>query len=180
MPQCGSITYELVKKKVKNITIHIQKDGTVMVTMPFGGSIRQVHGFVESHMDWIEKKLSAQREKRYIHVDEQIWTAEKEQDLFDMTARIFPRFQMYQIPYPQLRFRKMVGRYGSCQTIKKIVTLNKILAELPDECAEYVIAHELAHLVEANHGSGFYRVLESVMPDYKQREKRLMQYALCH
>lgn len=180
MPQCGSITYKLMKKKVKNVTIRIKRDGAVVVTMPLGANTGQVHRFVESRRDWIEKKLAEQSDRQYVHVDEQNWTAEKEKYLCDMTARIFPRFQTYRIPYPKLRFRKMVGRYGSCQTVKQVVTLNKILAELPKECVEYVIAHELAHLVEANHGREFYRVLETVMPDHKQREKRLLQYALCH
>ena len=180
MPQCGDITYELVKKKVKNITIRIHKDGTVRVTMPTKGSVTQVTAFVESRRDWIEKKLFESQSRQWMHVDEQIWTRDKEKYLCDMMVQIFPRFRMYQIPYPTLRFRKMIGRYGSCHTAKGEVTLNKILAELPTECAEYVIAHELAHLVEANHGKGFYQVLISIMPDYKQREKRLLQYALCH
>ena len=180
MPQCGNFTYELVKKKVKNITIRIIKDGTVRVTMPMRADVAQVTAFVESRREWIEEKLSEGEKRQLMHVDEQIWTADKEKYLCDLMAQIFPRFRMYQIPYPTLHFRKMISRYGSCYTARKEVTLNKILAELPLECAEYVIAHELAHLVEANHGRGFYQVLDSVIPDHKQREKRLKQYALCH
>jgi predicted metal-dependent hydrolase len=41
---------------------------------------------------------------------------------------------------------------------------------------DYVIAHELCHLFEFNHGKKFYRMLESVMPDWKQREQVLKQF----
>ena len=58
--------------------------------------------------------------------------------------------------------------------------MNKVLADLPLECAEYVAAHELAHLVEANHSRRFYQVLDTVMSDHRIREKRLREYALFH
>jgi hypothetical protein len=81
---------------------------------------------------------------------------------------------------PTVRFRSMTSRYGSCCKAKASITLNKVLADLPLECAEYVAAHELAHLVEANHSRRFYQVLDTVMSDHRIREKRLREYALFH
>lgn len=180
MSRCGNFTYEIIRKKVKHISIRITKEGEVKVTVPLRGSIRQAEAFVESRRDWIEEKLRQTENKTILHVREQIWTKEKETYLTEIMARIFPRFAMYGISYPSLRFRKMISRYGTCQPKTGNITLNKILADMPVECAEYVAAHELAHLVEANHGRDFYKVLSKVMPDYKQREKRLKEYALYH
>jgi predicted metal-dependent hydrolase len=76
---------------------------------------------------------------------------------------------------PELRLRKMRRRWGSCSRSGR-VTLNTELVKLPLSMIDYVIAHELCHLFEFNHGKKFYRMLESVMPDWKQREQVLKQF----
>lgn len=180
MPRCGNFTYEIIHKKVKHISIRVTKEGDVKVTVPHRGSVKQAEAFVESRQDWVEEKLRQMTDKIVLRVGEQVWTKQKETYLAEITARIFPRFAMYGISYPTLRFRKMISCYGTCQPGTGIITLNKILADMPLECAEYVAAHELAHLLVANHSREFYRVLSGVMPDYKQREERLAEYALYH
>lgn len=76
---------------------------------------------------------------------------------------------------PELRLRKMRRRWGSCSS-KGRVTLNTELVKLPMTLIDYVIAHELCHLFEFNHGRKFYELLELVMPDWKQREQILKQF----
>lgn len=100
----------------------------------------------------------------------------------DMTARrelaaaldrVFPLFARYNIEYPTLYFRSAKTRWGSCCAAKKRVMLNTRLISYPLCAAEYVAAHELAHLIEQNHSAAFYSVLSSVMPDYKTRRALL-------
>ncbi|MEG1003889.1 MAG: SprT family zinc-dependent metalloprotease [Clostridium sp.] len=79
-------------------------------------------------------------------------------------------FANYNIPFVEIKVRKMKSRWGSCMPIKKRVTLNSELIKTPYECIEFVIAHELAHLVEPNHSRKFYNVLSSVMLDWKDRK----------
>jgi predicted metal-dependent hydrolase len=43
----------------------------------------------------------------------------------------------------------------------------------PEAAREYVVVHELAHLVEMNHSKRFYKIIESVLPDYKERKRML-------
>jgi predicted metal-dependent hydrolase len=76
---------------------------------------------------------------------------------------------------PELRLRKMRRRWGSCSRSGR-VTLNVDLVKLPLTLIDYVIAHELCHLSEFNHGQKFYRLLQHVMPDWKQREVLLKQF----
>ena len=174
------ITYEYVRKKVKHITIRVKKDGTVIVTVPLRADIKRAEAFVEMRADWIRQKIQEAGRRTIIHVDELEWTDRKEQYLREVVAKMYPLFAAYQIPYPELKFRKMVSQYGNCRTRTGVITLNKALFWLPLECVEYVVVHELAHLIEANHGRNFYRVVGQVMPDYRIREERLQQYALCH
>lgn len=176
----NTIQYELTPKKVKNIIIRVKADGTVSVTMPYRMSQKKVDAFVQSKAEWIhsmQKKLAA---KQQIDVDALEWNRQKEQYLRAILQREYEQFKDYHIPMPAVRFRSMTSRYGSCCKAKASITLNKALAELPLECAEYVAAHELAHLVEANHSRQFYRVLDTVMSDHRIREKRLKEYALFH
>ena len=79
------------------------------------------------------------------------------------------------IAAPELRLRKMRRRWGSCSRGGR-VTLNTELVKLPLSLIDYVIAHELCHLTEFNHSKRFYRLLEHVMPDWKQRERMLKQF----
>jgi predicted metal-dependent hydrolase len=76
---------------------------------------------------------------------------------------------------PELRLRSMRRRWGSCSGAGR-VTLNVELVKLPLTLIDYVIAHELCHLFEFNHGKNFYALLEHVMPDWKQREQALKQF----
>ena len=72
-----------------------------------------------------------------------------------------------------LKIRKMKTRWGSCNASKKSINLNLNLIEKPKECIEYVIFHELAHLIHPNHSKKFYNYLDIYMSDWKRRKDRL-------
>jgi predicted metal-dependent hydrolase len=76
------------------------------------------------------------------------------------------------LPFPQLKIRKMRARWGSC-TRSAVVTLNLELIRMPLDCIDYVVTHELCHLVEFNHSPRFYELQSRFLPDWKQRRQRL-------
>jgi len=76
-----------------------------------------------------------------------------------------------------LRLRTMETRWGSCVAKKGIITLNKRLFEVPESCIEYVVTHELCHLLHPNHSNYFYAFLTMLMPDRKTRKQALDHYA---
>ncbi|RAX51807.1 hypothetical protein CCY99_08380 [Helicobacter sp. 16-1353] len=67
-----------------------------------------------------------------------------------------------------IRFRRMTTRWGSCNVRKATISLNSILFSKPKICLEYVLLHELVHLIHANHSRKFYDVLESLMPNWRK------------
>lgn len=83
---------------------------------------------------------------------------------------LYPLFQKYDVAKPQLRIRDMDTQWGSCLAKKGIITLNKRLLEAPQNCIEYVVMHELCHLIHPNHSKRFYQFLTMMMPDWKQRK----------
>ena len=82
-------------------------------------------------------------------------------------------FEKYGVPYPTLKIRRMASRWGSCQPKKGIITLNSRLIDAPKTCIEYVILHELVHLIHPNHSKQFWEFVTKMMPDWKERKKEL-------
>lgn len=91
----------------------------------------------------------------------------------DVMDGLYPLFQKYGVQKPSLRIRDMETRWGSCLAKKGIITLNKRLLEAPRHCIEYVVMHELCHLVHPNHSRQFYAFLTMLMPDWKERKQFL-------
>jgi predicted metal-dependent hydrolase len=83
----------------------------------------------------------------------------------------------YEIPSYTLRYRCMVGKWGSCCPSKQEITFNKFLICTPPECMEYVAIHEMAHFLVCDHSPAFHRLMDSLMPDWRERKKQLEPYA---
>lgn len=75
------------------------------------------------------------------------------------------------IPYPTLTIRKMTTRWGVCNTRDVRVTLNLELMKKPIYCLDYVIMHELSHLIHPNHSADFWSVVSENCEDYKEIRK---------
>lgn len=92
-------------------------------------------------------------------------------------AAMLPRFDRVGPLSPKLVIRRMEKRWGSC-TEAGVVTLNLRLMQVPKSCIDYVIVHELCHLVEHNHSRRFYALLQYVMVDWKNRRSRLNEFKI--
>lgn len=139
--------YEFVKKRVKNMSIRVRADGSVIVTVPYSMRTKQALAFIESKREWIEKKQRQMAERTVLHVDALSWNERKADVLREIVKEQYEHFAAYGIPFPLLRFRKMRSRYGSCNTALAVITLNKVLADMPRECAEYVYVVFVGNMV---------------------------------
>ena len=74
--------------------------------------------------------------------------------------------------YGRITIREQKTRWGSCSS-KGNLNFNWKLIRMPQEILDYVVVHELAHRMEMNHSPRFYRIVASVLPDYKIRERWL-------
>lgn len=79
-------------------------------------------------------------------------------------------------PRPPLRLQRMRTRWGSCSPTGTL-TLNPHLVKAPRHCVDYVLIHELCHLIEHNHSPAFYRLLDQQMPDWPRIKTRLDELA---
>ncbi|WP_270295883.1 M48 family metallopeptidase [Eggerthella sinensis] len=73
----------------------------------------------------------------------------------------------------KLAYRNMTSRWGSCQPATGRICINVRLALYPPECLEYVVVHELCHLLERGHGPRFKALMDAFMPDWRTRRAKL-------
>ena len=99
----------------------------------------------------------------------------KERAAIKMMAYAQPlieRFKVYDVAPSSIELREMKSRWGSCTKNGKII-LNTELIHTSRICIEYVILHELCHLVHKNHSKSFYELLEHEMPLWKKWKMKL-------
>jgi len=74
----------------------------------------------------------------------------------------------------KLKITNALKRWGSCSADNNICFSWRIIL-LPLELVDYIVVHELCHIVHKNHSNRFWKLVERVMPDYKQRDKALLR-----
>jgi predicted metal-dependent hydrolase len=81
----------------------------------------------------------------------------------------------YNISYGTISIRKQKTRWGSCSRARNL-SFNYRLGFLPLHLVDYIIVHELCHLIEHNHSAKFWALVEQIFPEPKTLHKELRQY----
>jgi predicted metal-dependent hydrolase len=101
-----------------------------------------------------------------------------EENVLPLCRMHFSYFEERGIPFPQIKFKKMKSRWGSCNKGTGVVCFSSHLASLPTALIELVVVHELAHLIQADHSRQFYALLSKLLPDHEERRKALKGYTM--
>lgn len=167
----GIISYTLARKRVKNWNLRV-REGRVFLSVPLRIDERQADEFVRSRRDWILRVLERQSRAERMPLEELARDVCVER-LNAALDRVYPLAAALGVPKPQLRLRRMKSQWGNCHYRQGYITLNTALASCPDGLQDYVALHELVHFIHHNHGTGFYAVMDMLMPDWKQRRGAL-------
>ena len=76
--------------------------------------------------------------------------------------------------------QKMKTKWGSCNPVARNIRLNTDLAKKPPQCLEYIVAHELAHLLERRHNDRFTALMDAHVPQWRQYREMLNSLPLAH
>ena len=87
----------------------------------------------------------------------------------------FAHFERYGTPRPEVTVRQMRSQWGSC-SVRGKMNLNLKLVMVPRQFIDYVIVHELCHLIEHNHSSLFYALMSKVMPGWEDKRESLNKF----
>ena len=164
-------------KRVKNLNLRIARDGDhVDASAPAWMSPADVADFVHRKHDWIQAQMervsatpmaqASQASKAEVAQ----WRAVVQACVPALVAAWEP---IMGVKAGQLAYRNMTSRWGSCQPSTGRICINVRLALYPPECLEYVVVHELCHLLERGHGPRFHQLMDRFMPDWKQRRDKL-------
>lgn len=187
-------SYHLVRSSRKTIAIIIRRDGTVEVRAPFRTSKAAIEAFLMEKIGWIQRYLTplsgmsgsqfsgktgnngSGTEKE--HGESLIAFTPEELMMFAQKAKkVIPeRAAWYAaqmgVTYHRITIRAQKTRWGSCST-KGNLNFNCLLVLAPSRVLDYVVVHELCHLLEMNHSPQFWAAVARMMPDYREQRQWL-------
>jgi predicted metal-dependent hydrolase len=92
----------------------------------------------------------------------------------DVVPRLIQKWEpLIGVTVKKVFLRKMKSHWGSCNYQNQTIRLNTELAKKPPECLEYVIAHEMIHIVEPSHNRNFYELMNKHLPAWKLIRKKM-------
>ena len=167
--------YELIRSRRKTLALQLRPDGTLLVRAPLLTSRRHIEAFLREHWDWVEKR----REKQALSPPEDTLGKEELADLKKRARPVFLARTAYYAPLVGVRCQRITVRsqrtkWGSCSS-RGGLNFNCLLLLAPPEVLDYVVVHELCHLLEMNHSPRFWSEVKRVLPDYAAARKWLRQ-----
>ena len=110
------------------------------------------------------------------HRPKQILTKEQMERITEMVEAYARKWEpVMGVHATHWTFRYMKTRWGSCTVNTGRIRINTRLAYYPDECLEYIVVHELCHLIEPSHNKRFHAYMTKYLPDWKERRKKLCE-----
>lgn len=170
----------LVSKRARSVRVIIKPGGDVLVTLPQHAKTLLLDTFLSEHKEWILKKwkilskcpkVVGDRESRILYENH------KEIARKLVSERILFFNTYYRFRFGTISIRNQKTRWGSCSK-KGNLNFNYKVALLSQDLADYIVVHELCHLKEFNHGEDFWRLVESTIPDYRERRGLLKKEGL--
>lgn len=162
--------YRLYRSHRQSVSLKVTRNGEIEVRAPYFMPDKDIRRFVERHTDWIQKRLIAQRNYRENHPEptpeEIILLKEKAAAILPGRVNFFAK-KMGVTP-TGIKITGAKTRFGSCSG-KNSICFSYRLMNYPETAIDYVVVHELAHIRHHNHSADFYRLIESILPDYRER-----------
>ncbi len=141
----------------------MENSDNVVEKVLYLGKFHNIHDLIETR-ELNEEELKRNLKKFYISSCKKI-VGERIKK-YQMQLRVKPK---------TVEVVESIAKWGSCSSSKNL-TFNYRLAMAPIEVIDYVIIHELCHLIHMNHDRSFWRRVGSIMPDYKEKEEFLARY----
>ena len=173
---------KIIRSRRRTMSLEVTRSGEVRVRAPMRMPAAEIERFVREKEDWIRKHLEKVKEKQDRLAGRKPLTREQVEELAHRAMTVIPQRVAYYAPlvgvnYGRITIRNQKTRWGSCSS-RGNLNFNCFLMLVPPECLDYVVVHELCHRLEMNHSGRFWAEVERVLPDYRDRRKKLQAYSL--
>lgn len=168
------ISYELVRSSRRTMSVEVDSSGSVLVRAPRLIPKWRIDAFVQERQDWIQraKQRQAQRREKLPDVREEDKPLYVKQAKAILPSKIDQYARRMGVRPTGLTVTSARTRFGSCSGKNRLSFSWRLMA-YPEAAIDYVVVHELAHIRYKDHSQAFYRFIESVLPDYRDRIKLL-------
>ena len=162
-------------RRSRSLRISVKKGGQVTVSAPFFVLAKQAEKFLIQNGNWLLEKLKFQKEKAansifpFGHKD---FVINKSKALHLVRDKITKLNAVYGYKHGKVTIKNMSSRWGSCSKSGNL-NFNYKMVYLSDEQVEYVVAHELSHLKEMNHGRNFWKLVALTVPHWQTIRKQI-------
>ena len=226
------IVMDVVRRRVKNLTLRVSATSTVKVTVPLHVSAPDITRAIESRLPWIKAKQAKfeahkasspkpleytsgethyflgqphiltvfetkqkPRIRRHTEGEEEYLYMYVRQDMLGTEAKPMREAVLYSWYRGQLKamipalaekweavigekvsdwgIRRMKTRWGTCNIRSRKIWLNLELIRRPLGCLEYIVVHEMVHLLEASHNKRFHSFMDGFLPDWRRWKTEL-------
>ena len=183
-----NILCRIVRSKRKSYGIVVDENGEVTIRIPLRGSLVTARKLAEEKRDWIYEKVNLQEQRRRMREEQEKerdrkYTPEQKEGIerrYRQAAKeYFPKRAEYYagilgVTYERIRIAGQKTRWGSCSRSGTLSFNWKLMLARP-MVLDYVVVHELCHIKEMNHSPRFWKLVEEIMPDYKEYRKWLKE-----
>ena len=171
------VEYSVEYRKVKYIRYEL-RSGKLLVILP-KRSKANVEEMIHKKDRWIYRKITEynRENKRLSELTGNMHLVQRTlPELRDLVNIYVEKYEkILNVKVNRLQFRDTVYKWGSCSNLRN-VTLSKNLSFLPDRLVEYIVYHELAHIIVLNHSDKFFEIIKREFPNYECCDEKLKQY----
>jgi predicted metal-dependent hydrolase len=165
--------YQVIRSARRSIALEISSDLSLTVRAPFHLPEREIARFVQGKADWIERHRERMK-ARPIPVEP---SPEEFKALIRAARAVIPeKVRLWSdrmgLSPTRISITRARTRYGSCSG-KNAISFSCRLMQREDDLIDYVVVHELAHILHKNHGRDFHQLIEQNLPAHRALEKRL-------
>lgn len=167
------LKYSIIRTDRKSMAIEIRRNGDIVVRIPNQVSDDAANGFVMQHRQKVLyslRKLQAGPKPTVLSPQQINVLKQQARELLPQKAAYYAG--LLKVEPKHIKITSAKTRFGSCSASKGIC-FSYLLMQYPQAAIDYVVLHEVAHIVHHNHSKQFYDLISQYMPDYKQRSSLL-------
>lgn len=173
------IPITVTKKRMKNLYLRIrQEDGSVFISAPHQCSDARIRAFAKERIEWVktyrEKYMEQNKNRQQRPPLSEAEIRRRKALLRAAAQKLVEKYEpLMGVEVSGITIRQMKTRWGSCNAKTHHINLNLALYEKGPECLEYVVVHEMCHILEAGHNAVFWGYVTRYYPEWKAIKKRL-------